>query len=68
MEKSCRKHFYTLFFGAQTKKHWNHRNGNLDLIYEETFWAHMTGLLRNFQPALKNVFLKIKKTCTYEKT
>ena len=62
------KNFSTLFFGTQTKKHWNHRNGKLDLIYEETFWAHMTGLLRNVQPALKNVFLKIKKTCTYEKT
>ena len=24
----------------------------------------MAGILRNFQPALKNVFLKIKKTCT----
>ena len=26
----------------------------------------MAGILRNFQPALNNVFLKIKKTCTHE--
>ena len=27
----------------------------------------MAGILRNFQPALENVFLKIKKTCIKEK-